>query len=65
MFPTERMKEHLAFMNFKSPEGKLSVRDHLLRQPLVVEKEGEIKACFNSGGAGIFAKPQEYCRKQF
>lgn len=50
-------------MNSRAPDGQLSPRDHLLRRPLIVEGAEEIKNCFNSGGAGCFAKPQEYCRK--
>lgn len=60
LLPTESMKQHLAYMNYRAPDGKLSGRDHLLRRPLIVT-EGE--DCVQSGGAGCFAKPQEYCRK--
>ncbi|KAJ9293371.1 hypothetical protein DTO271G3_7867 [Paecilomyces variotii] len=62
MFPTKSMKEKLAYMNSRAPDGQLSPRDHLLRRPLIVEGTEEIKNCLNSGGAGIFAKPQEYCQ---
>lgn len=63
MFPNASMKANLAFMNQRDASGQLSRRDHLLRRPLLVESAEEIKGCFNSGGAGCFAKPQEYCRK--
>lgn len=62
MFPSASMKEKLAYMNQRDPAGQLSGRDHLLRRPLIVETSEDIKSCFNSGGAGCFAKPQEYCR---
>jgi len=62
MFPTDSMKEKLAYMNFRRPDGSLSGYDHILRRPLVVTSDSEVKDCFNSGGAGIFAKPQEYCQ---
>ncbi|PKX97003.1 serine hydrolase domain-containing protein [Aspergillus novofumigatus IBT 16806] len=44
------------------PQGQLSGRDHLLRRPLIVRTTEDIKTCFNSGGGGCFAKPQEYCQ---
>lgn len=62
MIPTPSMKAQLAYMHQKRPDGKLVHRDHLLHRPLIVQSEEEIRACFNSGGAGIFAKPQEYTR---
>lgn len=63
MIPTQSMKANLAYMNYRSPDGRLSGRDHLLRRPLIVESAEDIRSCFNSGGAGCFAKPQEYARK--
>ena len=62
MFPNEDMKKNLAYMNQRGPDGKLSSRDHVLRRPLIVSTADEVKNCLNSGGAGCFAKPQEYCR---
>lgn len=62
MFPTASMKARLAYMNQRAPNGQLSGRDHVLRRPLIVESESDIKSCFNSGGAGCFARPQDYCR---
>jgi CubicO group peptidase (beta-lactamase class C family) len=64
MIPTKSMKSKLAFMNQRKPNGSLVSRDHLLRRPLVVESAEEISSCFNSGGAGCFAKPQDYCRER-
>jgi CubicO group peptidase (beta-lactamase class C family) len=62
MFPTPSMKKNLAYMHQKLPDGRLITRDHLHRRPLVVSTQEEIDGCFNSGGAGMFAKPQEYTR---
>lgn len=61
MFPSKKMKEKLAYMNARAADGQLHPRDHLLHRPLVVEGP-DIATCVNSGGAGCFAKPQEYCR---
>lgn len=63
MIPSHDMRQRLAYMNHRNPDGTLSPRDHLLRAPLVVDLENdtEVARVFNSGGAGIFAKPQEYC----
>lgn len=62
MFPTSSMKERLAYMHVRLLDDSLSRYDHILRRPLVVTGDSEIADCFNSGGAGIFAKPQEYCQ---
>lgn len=63
MIPSHDMRNRLAFMHQRSPDGTLRPRDHLLRAPLVVDpdNEAEVARVFNSGGAGVFAKPQEYC----
>jgi CubicO group peptidase (beta-lactamase class C family) len=61
MFPSSSMKAQLAHMNFRNPDGKISPYDHIQRLPLLVDEEGK-KSCFNSGGAGCFAKPQEYAQ---
>ncbi|TQS33554.1 hypothetical protein Golomagni_06098, partial [Golovinomyces magnicellulatus] len=62
MFPTEEMKKNLVFMHQRSPDGKLSQRHHLLRRAITASTPAEKKAILNSGGAGMFAKPSEYCR---
>lgn len=64
MIPSQDMKDKLAYMNHRrGHDGSLHPRDHLLRTPLVVTEKEEISRCFNSGGAGLFARPQEYCSK--
>lgn len=65
MIPTKTMKSKLAFMNQRNPDGSLFGRDHLLRRPLVVETAEEVSSCFNSGGAGCYARPQDYCRASY
>jgi len=64
MIPTHEMRAKLAYMHSRDKDGVLSPRDHLLRLPLVVDPddEAEVARVFNSGGAGMFAKPQEYAR---
>ncbi|CRG86869.1 beta-lactamase family protein [Talaromyces islandicus] len=64
MIPTESMRSRLAYMNARDPDGSLRPRDHLLRVPLVVDRDdrAQVDQIFNSGGGGMFAKPQEYCK---
>ncbi|KAI0120651.1 beta-lactamase/transpeptidase-like protein [Xylariales sp. AK1849] len=64
MIPSHDMRQRLAYMNSRSPDGNLRARDHLLRAPLVVDPDNnaEVARVFNSGGAGMFAKPQDYCK---
>lgn len=65
MIPSKEMRAKIAYMHTKDQHGKLRPRDHLLRMPLVInhDNEAEVGALFHSGGAGMFAKPQEYCSK--
>ncbi|KKK20812.1 hypothetical protein P175DRAFT_0510951 [Aspergillus ochraceoroseus IBT 24754] len=64
MIPNAEMRRKLAHMHSRAENGTLRPRDHLLRAPLVVDlgNESEVEKIFNSGGAGMFAKPQEYCQ---
>lgn len=63
MIPNHDMRRRLAYTNSRNPDGTLRARDPLLRAPLVVDpdNETEVARVFNSGGAGMFAKPQDYC----
>ena len=63
MFPSQQMKDRLAYMHAKRGDGSIHVRDHLNRAPLVAEGADEIGKIYNSAGAGCFARPEEYCRK--
>ena len=64
MFPTPAMISKLAWMNKRSPEGKLSLNEagHINRKSLYAKTKEEVDTTFNSGGAGLFAKPVEYCQ---
>lgn len=63
MIPNQDMRKRMAYMNARDTDGKLRPRDHLLRAPLVVDldNKAEVDSVFNSGGAGMYAKPQDYC----
>ncbi len=65
MIPTPEMKAKLAYMHVREKDGTLRSRDHLLRTPLVIDPNNkeEVASLFNSGGAGMFANPHEYCSK--
>ena len=65
MIPNADMRARLAHMHHRGEDGRIRARDHLLRQPVVVdtEDEGAVARVFNSGGAGMYAKPQEYTSK--
>lgn len=67
MIPSLDMRRRLAYMNAKNSDGTLRARDHPLRAPLVVDpdNEAEVARILNSGGAGLFAKPQEYCSESY
>lgn len=64
MFPTKEMKQNLAYMHVRMPDGKLvpNPNGHLARRQLWVESPHDIKDTFNSGGAGCFATPADYCQ---
>jgi CubicO group peptidase (beta-lactamase class C family) len=64
MKPHAEMLRNLAGMNYRGPDGKLSTRDHLLRRPLIPDEENSPQF-LHSGGAGCFAKPQDYCRRLY
>jgi len=61
-FPTPHMRSNIATMLQRAPSGTTSVRDHAYRRALLAESGHERKHIFNSGGAGCFAKPIEYCQ---
>jgi len=62
MIPTPAMKEKLAYMHQRDSNGRVHPRDHLLRRPLTVETESDLKSLFYSGGAGCYSTPEDYCR---
>jgi CubicO group peptidase (beta-lactamase class C family) len=65
MIPNSDMRSRVAYMHQREADGTLRPRDHLLRVPLAIDPENraEVGAVFNSGGAGMFARPQDYCSK--
>ncbi|KAI2473173.1 beta-lactamase family protein [Annulohypoxylon bovei var. microspora] len=62
MLPTQSMKDKIAYMHSRGQDGKIYPRDHLYRRPLIASTPEETASIFCSGGAGLFAKPQEYTR---
>jgi CubicO group peptidase (beta-lactamase class C family) len=63
MLPGKEMRAKLAHMHQRDADGALRTRDHLQRLPLVTDNASEIASTFHSGGAGMFAQPQEYGSK--
>lgn len=60
MFPTPQMRAQLVHLHQKAPHQDIRPRDHLLRRPFLPTSEhGSI---FNSGGAGLFARPTDYAQ---
>lgn len=64
MFPTPDMLSKLAWMNKRTPDGKLYPNEagHINRKSLYAKTKAEIETTFNAGGAGLFARPVEYCQ---
>lgn len=62
MFPTQHMKDNLADMHQRW-NGICEERDHIYRNALRAETPEQQARIFNSGGAGLFAKPSEYTGK--
>ncbi|KAI6594844.1 hypothetical protein MCOR12_006720 [Pyricularia oryzae] len=64
MIPGDEMRSRLAHMHHREGDGKLRPRDHPLRAPLVIDvhNKSDVARLHNSGGAGMFATAQEYCK---
>ncbi|KAJ5752537.1 hypothetical protein N7520_009454 [Penicillium odoratum] len=62
MIPTSEMKDRLAYMHHRDLKGRIWPRDHLLRRALTAESKSELESYFNSGGAGCFSTPEDYCQ---
>ncbi|QIW97822.1 hypothetical protein AMS68_003340 [Peltaster fructicola] len=62
MFPTDEMKQNLAYMQQRWPgqPEHCEQRDHMYRAPLLADTDERKAQIFNSGGAGVFAKPRAY-----
>lgn len=63
LFPTEAMKNKFAFMHQKQSDGTYIGQEPLLRAPLIAKTQHDKKHVVNSGGAGAFTTPEEYCRE--
>jgi CubicO group peptidase (beta-lactamase class C family) len=61
-FLNDEMRKNIMGMTQRYPDGHVEERDHLYRAALLAETEEQRKTIFNSGGAGCFAKPSEYCQ---
>jgi CubicO group peptidase (beta-lactamase class C family) len=63
MFPSPDMRARLAYMHQRGLDGEVSLREggHPLKQPLKAETPDEVNRIYNSGGAGCFATPSQYC----
>ncbi|KAF2007322.1 beta-lactamase/transpeptidase-like protein [Amniculicola lignicola CBS 123094] len=62
MFPTNKMRENLAYMHQRSTDGKIQERDHIMRRAFWQESKEQQDRFFHSGGAGLFSKPKEYIK---
>jgi len=62
MFPTKEMIDNLAYMHQRDAIGILHERDHLYRRALRAKTQEEKDRIFNSAGAGLFARPNEYIK---
>jgi CubicO group peptidase (beta-lactamase class C family) len=62
MFPTEEMRQNLAYMHQRDKDGVLHERNHVYRRALLAETKDEQDRIFNSAGAGLFARPNEYIK---
>jgi CubicO group peptidase (beta-lactamase class C family) len=62
MFPTQDAQKNLAHMHQRNGEGKLSEREHLYSRALSQSTKEAQDKFFQSGGAGLWAKPKEYIK---
>ena len=60
MFPDETMISNMAHLHQRDPNGALRERTHVYTQALRASTQEERDRIFNSGGAGLYAKPKEY-----
>ncbi|PSN70420.1 beta-lactamase/transpeptidase-like protein [Corynespora cassiicola Philippines] len=62
MFPDETMISNMAHLHQRDPNGALRERTHVYTQALRASTQEERDHIFNSGGAGLYAKPKEYAK---
>lgn len=61
--PTQQMRENLVSANQLQADGSVQEIDHPSRRAIFFADEPDAKdKIFQSGGAGLFAKPSEYCK---
>lgn len=61
-FPSEHMKQHMVKSHQRDSDGKSSeVKVHPNNAPIAASSDADKAKVFNTGGAGCFAKPAEYC----
>lgn len=63
MFPTQEMRENIAYMHQRDTSGNLNERNHLYRRAFGATTKEEQDRFFHSGGAGLFARPRDYLSK--
>ncbi|KAJ4366624.1 GPI transamidase component [Ascochyta clinopodiicola] len=63
MFPPSSTHSNLAVIHQRDPtSGEIKERDHFYGAPLKQDTTEKQSAFFQSGGAGLFAKPKEYIK---
>lgn len=63
MFPPSSVHSNLAEIHQRAPDsGELRVRDHFYGHALKQDSADKQDKFFQSGGAGLFAKPKEYVK---
>ncbi|KAF2476617.1 beta-lactamase/transpeptidase-like protein [Lindgomyces ingoldianus] len=62
MFPTKEEQKNMAASHQRDAEGNVSERNHLYRRVLRAQTKEEQDRIFNSAGAGLFARPNEYVK---
>jgi CubicO group peptidase (beta-lactamase class C family) len=62
MFPTQEAQKNLAHMHQRDGSGKLSERKHLYSASLSQSTKQAQDKFFQSGGAGLWAKPKDYIK---
>ncbi|CAO2657568.1 Nn.00g036940.m01.CDS01 [Neocucurbitaria sp. VM-36] len=61
-FPTKDVQKTLAHMHQRDPEGQVKEREHLLTAPFSQTTKEQQDKFAQSGGAGLYAKPNEYVK---
>ncbi|KAI1610496.1 beta-lactamase family protein [Exophiala viscosa] len=60
--PTDSMKQRLAYMHQRQPDGILQRTEHINRRHLLAHTRKEAQAVFQMGGCGCFGRPDQYCQ---